>query len=112
MKTNINVPAKGTVTIDATNDPLVKHSTHEAAPQQTLTLARLVTERKDFEATVYRTSNERLYALLSQCQAYVESMQRSDKAGDICRAELRRFITDNNVRVSEWTDAIGRVLRC
>lgn len=71
------------------NDTAVKVSTTTQAAA--IGLAALEDKRKQWEATVYRTSNQQLYALLAECLAYggelsfEQAQQRSQVLADFCQ---------------------------
>lgn len=71
------------------NDTAVKASTTTQAA--VIGLAALEDKRKQWETTVYRTSNQQLYALLAECLAYggelsfEQAQQRSQVLADFCQ---------------------------
>lgn len=94
------------------NAAAVTAVTPSAHQQIADTLAYIASQREQWEAGVYRKSNDELYAILQNCYA-VDYAIADAKAG---AAEMRRAITDYAVRLGfsfkEGTPVMNRIVRC
>lgn len=109
MKTVVAVPERANVILQSGIDTPSQQFAHQASSPKRL--ADLVAERKHFELTVYRTTNQHLYRLLTDCYSYADIMRVPDH-GELYRAELDRFIAENEVPVTDEMDDLAKVLRC
>ncbi|MEQ1488170.1 MAG: hypothetical protein ABL920_06730 [Methylotenera sp.] len=81
--------------------------------KQTLaTLNDLVSKRENWETTVYRKSNEMLYAILQSCFAVNHAMIGNEKEAKARRAALAQFTNEKGYRFTESTPVITKVVKC
>lgn len=100
---------------DVSHLVVVSHDTTVAVDYKAQALAKLnglVAERTEWEATVYRTSNDMLYSILQKCLAINAEMLGSDAASKQRRAALIELIAVNGHRFTEATPIITKVVKC
>lgn len=75
-------------------------------------LTRLTEQRKQWETTVYRASNESLYSILQSCYAIEWSMAGNDANAKARREGLRHFAAQHGFSFKDSTPMMNRVVRC
>ena len=75
-------------------------------------LVSIVSERKAWETNAYSTSNKQLYAVLAMSYAFYLATKGDSDAAKGVRAELTAFIAQNNLRFTESSHGITKVLKC
>ena len=69
----------------------------------------MANERKQWEANAYRTSNQQLYAILSQCYSFYQAMGESSDEAKALRADLK--ILANSLKLNGSVQLAGGRLR-
>ena len=77
-----------------------------------IALGALWQERKTWDVTTHRTSNQQLYRILAKCYAFYLAMGADKNAGKPYRDELRDFIKTHELRINKGTHGIAKVLKC
>ncbi len=81
-----------------------------AAPAtEAVQLKKLEDKRKDWEATVYRTSNQQLYALLADCMEYGRPMEV--KEAKERSKELEAFFAERGYMVKKESPLFSRIVK-
>ncbi len=75
-------------------------------------LHALTSERKNWENTLLRKSNQALYAILAKCYETYEVMSQRDKAGILARKALKQVCVQNNYLFMESTPLVTKVVKC
>lgn len=105
-----NASANSTVVL---NDTLVAATT--AKPVLATTYAfieRLVNERELWEQNAYKTSNDQLYELLTQCYQYYQAMCIEGDEAKALREGLKDYINLKGYVFSKSTHSINRIVKC
>ena len=69
-------------------------------------LGQLNSQRENWEASAYKTSNQMLYAILQQCYQLERSMQRSQYS------ELNDYCKQRGIGYNSSTDTIAKIIKC
>lgn len=77
-----------------------------------VTLNEIAEERKQWEASTYRTSNQQLYAILAKCYAFYQLMAGKGDEGKALREQLNSFIEKHGLRFTKASHGITKVLKC
>jgi len=118
MTTFALATTSSSVTTSAADLPqlsVVSNDSKDTVDYKAQTLAKLsmlVAERAEWEATVYRTSNEMLYGILQKCLAINAAMLGNDAVAKQHRAALNEFIAVNGYRFTGATPTITKVVKC
>jgi len=75
-------------------------------------LTSLTAERKEWETTLLRKSNDALYQLLTQCYELFEQMSGSTKEAIESLKALTAVCAENNYRFVDSTPLITKVIKC
>ena len=75
------------------------------------TLVTLISERKNWETTLLRKSNDALYQILAQCYELYENMRGSENAIQRKNA-LLAICDENNYRFTSSTPLITKIVKC
>jgi len=98
----------------AVQNAVVQHDTAvvDCKQQALATLRNMVAERKEWENTAYRKSNEMLYAILQKCYTAHHGMLGNDKQAQERRAGLNQFIAEQGYRFTDATPLVTKVVKC
>jgi hypothetical protein len=77
-----------------------------------VTLNDIAEERKQWEVSAYRTSNQQLYAILAKCYAFYQLMAEDGDKGKALREQLNNFIEKHGLRFTKGSHGITKVLKC
>ena len=88
------------------------HASLTEAVGAAVKLSTIVQERKHWETNAYRTSNQQLYGILSQCYAFYHAMGQSNDSAKALRAELKTFCETNAIKCKSGTHGIVKVVKC
>lgn len=108
-RASVTVPTKALVKV--TFDSKDRASL-TAADGAAVKLSTIVQERKLWETGAYRTSNQQLYGILTQCYALYHAMGQSNDSAKVRRAELKRFCEKNKIKCKADTHGIVKIVKC
>ena len=115
-------PATVTPSNDVVQDTpiVVKHdsaATDQAqakSPTKTAyaSIEQLVIEREVWEQSVYRTSNDMLYALLQKCYGLYKSMEGMSADAIVLRSGLTDYINLKNIKCTSTSHTVVKIVKC
>ena len=73
---------------------------------------QLAVEREAWENTVYRTSNEQLYALLQKCFQTYKAMTGTEDEASALRAGLNDYINTKGYKFNTGTHTLVKIVKC
>jgi hypothetical protein len=76
-----------------------------------VTLNDIAEERKQWEVSAYRTSNQQLYAILAKCYAFYQLMAQKGDQGKALSEQLNSLIEKNGLRFTKASHGITKVLK-
>jgi len=118
----VAIPANATVNIVLSQDTpapageaatVVKNDTSALVPSTTVyeKLSYLVTQNKTWEETVYKTSNEQLYAILQACYTVYVNAGTKQAAKDLNEA-LERLAKERAFKFLSSTHTLTKIIKC
>lgn len=75
-------------------------------------IEKLVAERQAWQDTVYRTSNEQLYAILQKCYGLYKSMEGSTAEAKALREGLQKYVEANKYTFTKSAHTITKIVKC
>lgn len=75
-------------------------------------IQQIVIEREVWEATVYRTSNEQLYALLDKCYSYYLLMASDTELAKQVKTDLETYINLNGYKFGGGSHTFNKIVKC
>lgn len=89
-----------------------KDSSPKKANAIAFNLKAIASERKLWESNAYRTSNQQLYAILSNCYAFYLAMAETGDDAKTLRKELNSFMKSNSIRCNKGTHGLAKIVKC
>lgn len=88
-------------------------STDNGSPQSIeQTLQQLIVQREQWQATVYRASNDQLYGILQACYGLYKSMEGTSSEAKELRKQLDAHIKANRYSFQPSTHTLTKIVKC
>jgi hypothetical protein len=74
-------------------------------------LAAIVADKVAWETTVYRTSNDQLYALLQRCYGLYKLMCRDSESAKLLVADVDKYLVDKGYKVAANSHTLAKIVK-
>ena len=109
---NANTVVNNSSTNNTTSNNVVSNDKSSVSYKMINSLSTLTAQRKQWEESAYRKSNDELYALLQQCYQLDNLISTTKKGAKAMRDDITKYAEQLDYRFKQSTPTITKIVRC